>query len=86
MKLAQLGLLLDTFHTNHLKDLFLEYNIAIPSSAAMERFFFLGKDILKRSGLLDDHFQIPRFLKGISEFRVKVLVYSFLRRRRLMWF
>ena len=36
-----------TFHSNRLKDLFLKYNTAMPSSAAIERFFSTKRDILK---------------------------------------
>ena len=48
-----------------LKELFVEYNAAIPSSAAVERLFSLGKDVLKpkRSGLSDEHFEMLVFLK-----------------------
>ena len=60
-----------TFHSNRLKDLFLKYNIAIPSRAAIERFFFTRKDILKpkRIGFseLDDLSQMVLFLKRNSE-------------------
>ena len=50
---------------------FFKYNTAIPSSAAIERFFPTGKDILKSkmSGLLDDHFQMLLFLIGNSEYK-----------------
>ena len=45
---------------------FVKYNTAIPSSAAVERLFSLGKDILrsKRALLSDKHFEMPTFLKG----------------------
>ena len=41
-------------------------NTTLPSSAAVERLFSLGKDILKpkRCGLSDEHFEILAFLKG----------------------
>ena len=45
---------------------FISYNTPIPSSAAVERLFSLGKDILKpkRAGLSDNHFEMLVFLKG----------------------
>ena len=47
-------------------DLFLRYNTAMPSSAAVERLFSLGKDIIraKRSSLSDENFNMLMFLKG----------------------
>ena len=46
-------------------DLFLEYNTAIPSSAAVERFFSTAKYILrvKSSSLSDENFEILLFIK-----------------------
>ena len=43
-----------------------QYNTTLPSSAAVERLFSLGKDILKpkRCGLSDEHFEKLAFLKG----------------------
>ena len=48
-----------------LRELFVKYNTAIPSSAAVERLFSLGKDVLKpkRSGLSDEHFEMLVVLK-----------------------
>ena len=44
-----------------LRELFVKYNTARPisSSAAVERLFTIGKDVLKpkRSGLSDEHFE-----------------------------
>ena len=55
-----------SFPCQPFKDLFIEYNTAIPSSAAVERMFSLGKDVLrpKRASLSDKHFEMLVFLKG----------------------
>ena len=44
---------------------FIAFNTPIPSSAAVERLFSLGKDVLrpKRSRLTDEHFEMLVFLK-----------------------
>ena len=49
-----------------LVDLFIRYNTAIPSTAAVERLFFIGKDILtaKRAKLSDANFERLMFMKG----------------------
>ena len=49
-----------------LKDLFLRYNTPIPSSAAVERLFSMGKDILrpKRCRMTDKHFEMLVFLRA----------------------
>jgi hypothetical protein len=49
-----------------LVSLFIKYNTAIPSSAAVERLFSVGKDILraKRSSLSDANFNTLMFLTG----------------------
>ena len=49
-----------------LVDLFIRYNTAIPSSAAVERLFSNGKDILtaKRAKLSDANFERLMFMKG----------------------
>ena len=46
--------------------MFIHSNNAILSSAAIERLFSVGKDVLKpkRSGLTDQHFEMLVFLKG----------------------
>ena len=46
-----------------LRELFVKYNTAIPSSAAVERLFSLEKDVLKprRPGLSDEHFEMLVF-------------------------
>ena len=48
-----------------LRELLVKYNTAIPSSAAVERLFSLGKNVLKpkRSGLSNEHFEMLVFLK-----------------------
>jgi hypothetical protein len=54
------------FSCEALKSNFLKYNTPVPSSAAVERVFSLGKDILqpKRSRLSDKHFEMLVFLKA----------------------
>ena len=46
--------------------MFIDSNIAILSSAAIERLFSMGKDVLKpkRSGLTNQNFEMQVFLKG----------------------
>ena len=46
--------------------MFIDSSTAILSSAAIERLFSVGKDVLKpiRSGLTDQHFEMLVFLKG----------------------
>ena len=53
------------FKNSIIKDLFIKYNTPLPSSAAVERLFSIGKDVLKpkRSGLTDEHFEMLVFLK-----------------------
>jgi len=57
----------DAFPNSQFRDMFIRYNSAIPSSAAVERIFSIGKDILKpkRSGFSDEHFVMLVFLKGL---------------------
>ena len=47
-------------------DLFIKFNTGIPSSAAVERLFSVGKDILraKRANLSDGTFGKLMFMKG----------------------
>ena len=54
------------FPNAFLKDLFIRYNTLIPSSAAIERLFSLGKDILrlKRCRMTDKHFEMLLFLRA----------------------
>ena len=49
----------------HFKELFIIFNNSIPSTAAVERMFLSGKDILKpkRSILSEKHFEILAFLR-----------------------
>ena len=49
-----------------LSKLFVKFNTPVPSSAAVERFFSQGKDILKpkRASLADDTFEMLMFLRG----------------------
>ena len=56
---------LSVFSNDTIKDLFIEFNTPIPSSAAVERLFSTGKDILKpkRSRLTDKHFEMLFFLR-----------------------
>ena len=50
----------------NLKNVFIKLNTPLPSSAAVERLFSLGKDVLrpKRASLSDEHFEMMVFLKG----------------------
>ncbi|KAG7167788.1 hypothetical protein Hamer_G010183 [Homarus americanus] len=43
-----------------MRELFIKYNTPIPSSAAVERMFSMGKDVLrpKRSRMTDKHFEM----------------------------
>ena len=54
------------FSNAFLKDLFICYNAPIPSSAAVERLFFLEKDILrpKRCRMTDKYFEMLLFLRA----------------------
>ncbi|KAG7164766.1 hypothetical protein Hamer_G005183 [Homarus americanus] len=49
-----------------MRELFVKYNTPIPSSAAVERMFSMGKDVfrLKRSRMSDKHFEM--LSNGIS--------------------
>jgi len=57
------------FPTKAFQNAFFRYNTPIPSSAAVERMFSMGKDILKpkRSKMSDEHFQMLVFLRGNSK-------------------
>ena len=59
---------LSCFAHKALKDVFIKSNTALPSSAAIERVFSNGKDILKpkRAGLSDTHFEMLLILKANS--------------------
>ena len=58
----------NSFDDEGLKKLFFQSNTTLPSTAAVERLFSLGKDILKpkRGGLSDEHFEMLAFLKAIN--------------------
>ena len=49
-----------------LSKLFIKFNTPVPSSAAVERFFSQGKDILKakRASLADETFEMLMFMRG----------------------
>ena len=55
---------LSVFSNNTIKDLIIKFNTPIPSSAAVERLFSTGKNVLKpkRSCLTDKHFEMLLFL------------------------
>lgn len=55
-------------------DLFLKYNTAVPSSAAVERLFSTAKDIFKdkRASLSDDNFEKLVIMKGNQHHIVKM--------------
>ena len=54
------------FKNKILRDLFIHSNTTIPSSAAIERLFSVGEDVLKpkRSGLTDQNFELLVYLEG----------------------
>ena len=56
---------LSVFSNDTIKDLFIKFNTPISSSAAVERLFSIGKDVLKpkRSRLTDKHFEMLLFLR-----------------------
>jgi len=56
----------ESFPTIQFQQLFIKFNTPLPSSAAVERLFSLGKDVLKpkRTGLRYEHFELLVFLKG----------------------
>ena len=56
---------LSVFPNDTIKDLFIKFNTPIPSSAAVERLFSTGKDVLrpKRSRLTDRYFEMLLFLQ-----------------------
>ena len=53
------------FKNSDILALFINYNTAVPLSAAVERLFSLGKDVLKpkRARLTDKHSEMLVFLK-----------------------
>ena len=61
-------------HEPALISLFVKYNAPIPSSAAVEQFFSIGKDILraKRYSLSDANFDMPMFLTGNKHIQLAV--------------
>ena len=56
----------DAFPHKSFRNLFLRFNTKILCSAAVERMFSMGKDVLKpkRSKMSDQHFEMLVFLKG----------------------
>ena len=56
------------YYTGYSYRMVLQYNTAIPSSAAVERMFSVGKDVLKRkrARLSDVHFEMLVFLKALK--------------------
>ncbi|KAG7165629.1 hypothetical protein Hamer_G013133 [Homarus americanus] len=56
----------DTFPNKAMRELFIKYNTPIPSSAAVECMFSMGKDVLrpKCSRMSDKHFEMLVFLRG----------------------
>ena len=56
---------LSVFSNDTIKDLYIKFNTPIPSSAAVERLFLTGKDVLKpkKSHLTDKHFEMLLFLR-----------------------
>ena len=58
-----------------LRELFVKYKTAIASSAAVERLFSLGKDVLKpkRSGLSDEHFEMLVSLNNCVSINLRFL-------------
>ena len=59
-------LTVDAFLHKSFRDLFLHFNIQIPSSVAVKRMFSMGKDALKpkRSKMSDQHIKMLFFLRG----------------------
>ena len=59
---------LSVLSNDTIKDLFIKFNTPIPSSAAVERLFSTGKDVLKpkRSRLTEKDFEMLLFLRKNS--------------------
>ena len=70
-------------------DMFLKYNTPLPSSAAVERLFSSGSDILrpKRSNLTADNFEKLVFIKGNLPYFLKInfLYVFFLQLSKIYW-